>query len=102
VQRASAAEAVSAHFGAPLAGDRAHVLVNTIVWQYLPRTERDAVKGVMADAARRATKRCPVAWFSMEGDDVPDSAALHLSLWPGGERRLVGRADFHGRWVRWE
>jgi hypothetical protein len=101
VERSSAAEAVKAHFGAPLEDDRAHVLVNTIVWQYLPRAERDAIRGVMDAAARRATQRCPVAWFSMEADDDPDGAALHLSLWPGGERRLVGRADFHGRWVRW-
>jgi hypothetical protein len=101
VQRASAVDAVRAHFGAPLEPDRAHVLVNTIVWQYLPRAECDAITRLMDDAARRATTRCPVAWFSMEADDVPDSAALHLGMWPAGERRLVGRADFHGRWVRW-
>jgi hypothetical protein len=101
VRRASAAEAVKAHFGAPLEVDRAHVLVNTIVWQYLPRAERDEITRLMHEAARRATPRCPIAWFSMEADDAPDGAALHLSVWPGGERRLVGRADFHGRWVRW-
>jgi hypothetical protein len=37
----------------------------------------------------------------MEGDGVEPSAAVTLTLWPGGETRLLGRAGFHGAWVRW-
>ena len=28
-------------------------------------------------------------------------AALRLTLWPGGEERLIARVDFHGRWAEW-
>ncbi len=28
-------------------------------------------------------------------------AALSLRLWPGNETHNIGRADFHGRWIRW-
>ena len=28
-------------------------------------------------------------------------AALTLRLWPGDITLGLGRADFHGRWVRW-
>jgi len=101
VKRGTAAAAVAARFGSALPVNRVSVLVHTIVWQYLPEADRHSISEVMADAASRATDRSPVAWFSMEADDVQDGAGLHLVIWPGGERRLVGRADFHGRWVRW-
>ncbi len=29
-------------------------------------------------------------------------AAITLTLWPEGETRLLGRCDFHGRWVTWK
>ncbi len=32
---------------------------------------------------------------------LPDSAALGLHLWPDDVILDLGRADFHGRWVRW-
>jgi hypothetical protein len=101
VERARASEWVASRFSAPLRSDVVRVLVHTIVWQYLPETERDAITALMAEAGRTATDRARIAWFSMEADGVRDGAGLHLTLWPGGERSLVGRADFHGRWVRW-
>ena len=101
VERAAAAEWVEARFSLPLREGRAHVLAHTIVWQYLSPGEQDAISRVMQSAGERATERAPLAWFSMEADEARDGAGLHLTLWPGGHRALVGRADFHGRWVRW-
>lgn len=101
VERAAAAEWVAARFSLPLKEQRVQVLAHTVVWQYLSQNERDAVSTSMNDAGRRATERARVAWISMEADDVRDGAGLHLTLWPEGERTLIGRADFHGRWVRW-
>jgi len=75
-------------------------LVHTIMWQYLPREERDAIKATMRQAAASATERAPVAWLSMEATPQPSGAALSLTVWPGYPRRLIGYADFHGRWVR--
>ena len=37
----------------------------------------------------------------MEADGTRDGAALTLTLWPEGETHLLGRVDFHGRWLRW-
>lgn len=101
VERASGAEWLAARFELPLAAGRVHVLAHTIVWQYLPQSERDAISAVMNHVGAQATPLTPVAWISMEADEVRDGAALHLTVWPPGERALIARADFHGRWVRW-
>jgi hypothetical protein len=37
----------------------------------------------------------------MEADGQRDGAALALQLWPPGKKHQIGRADFHGRWIRW-
>jgi hypothetical protein len=37
----------------------------------------------------------------MEADGDMRSAAVSLTLWPGGESAALGRADFHGRWAEW-
>jgi hypothetical protein len=69
------------------------VVVHTIVWQYLPKAERDAIKATLE---RHACVR-----ISVEGDGNPESAAITLVHHPTGEREPLGRADYHGRWVRW-
>jgi hypothetical protein len=101
VERAAAEDWVEARFLRAPTPDRVHVLAHTVVWQYLSESEQNNITAIMNEAGRRATARAPVAWFSMEADGVGEGAGLHLSVWPGGERALVGRADFHGRWVRW-
>jgi hypothetical protein len=101
VERASASAWVRAHFSAPLRPGAVRVLGHTIVWQYLPRTERDAVRAAVEEAGARAVRDAQVAWFGMEADEVRDGAGLRLTLWPGGKAEPLGRADFHGRWVRW-
>ncbi|MEP4441965.1 MAG: DUF2332 family protein [Hyphomicrobiales bacterium] len=38
----------------------------------------------------------------MEQDEKENiSAGVRLRLWPEGSDEELGRADFHGRWVRW-
>lgn len=106
VQREPASTFVERHFSAPPEEGVVRVLVHSIVWQYLPKSERDAVRQALARAGERATERAPVAWFRMEADGKPTGsqnrgAALTLTLWPSGVEQEVGRGDFHGRWVRW-
>ncbi len=48
-----------------------------------------------------ATRETPLALLQMEADGDTRSAALTLTLWPGGESFALGRADFHGRWAEW-
>jgi hypothetical protein len=48
----------------------------------------------------------PLGWISTRAveeleEDRHDSYELEVALWPGGERRLLLRCDFHGNWLRW-
>lgn len=79
-----------------------HLIYHTIAWQYFP-PDRQAYGTAMIEAAgAKATESCPLAWLSLENDGAQDGAALILRLWPGDVNVRLGRADFHGRWVRWD
>lgn len=102
VERADAADWVERAFAGPGAAGRVRVLVHTIVWQYLPDEVQARIEAAMQATGAAATPDRPVAWLRVEPDGVPGSAGIRLTLWPGGETRLLGRADYHGRWTRWE
>lgn len=78
-----------------------HVVFHSIAWQYLPASSRAEGSRLIGQAGSRASREAPMAWLMMESDDKPEGAALTLQVWPGGEKQAIGRADFHGRWVRW-
>lgn len=78
-----------------------HVVYHSIVWQYLPADRREAGRRLLEAAGARATADAPLAHLQMEADERKDGAALLLQVWPGGRKEMIGRADFHGRWVRW-
>lgn len=104
LDHAPASTWIAARFVPPLQEGTVRVIAHSIVWQYLPASERAAVAAAVHEAGARATTRARVAWLSMEADQASgdgQGAALELTSWPGGERELLGRADFHGRWVRW-
>lgn len=101
VERADAAQWLERRLSAPAAPGRVRVLVHTIVWQYLPSETRGRLSRLIGAAGAAATPEAPFAWLRMEADGDPGSAAVALSLWPDGRERRLGRADFHGRWVRW-
>lgn len=78
-----------------------HVVYHTIAWQYFPKASQDEGEALIAEAGRNATKDAPLARLQMEADGQTPGAALSLQVWPSGEKYLIGRADFHGRWVEW-
>jgi hypothetical protein len=79
-----------------------HLIYHTIAWQYFDDAVADRGTRLIETTGARATENTPLAWFAMEADgDVP-GAALTLRLWPGNHRTIIGRADFHGRWVQWD
>lgn len=78
-----------------------HVIYHTIAWQYLPPALKAEGEALIAQAGSRATKAAPLARLQLEADGKPEGAAILLTLWPTGETREIGRADFHGRWVKW-
>jgi hypothetical protein len=79
---------------------RAHVVYHSIFWQYLAPDAQARARARLEAAGACATAAAPLAWLRMEGDGAEPGAAITLTLWPG-DTRLLGRADFHGAWVRW-
>lgn len=81
-----------------------HLIQNTVAWQYFPQAAQARGKDLIAAQGARATPDRPLGWMQMEtdGDTTGNvGAALTLRLWPGDLCLSLGRADFHGRWVRW-
>jgi hypothetical protein len=78
IEKADAGDWLARSLAVPQRPGVARVLFHTIVWQYLPAAVKERAETAIA------------------------GGALRLTLWPGGEERLLGRADYHGRWVEWE
>jgi hypothetical protein len=79
----------------------ARVVFHTIVLQYAPPQTRAAIKETLAAAGARASERAPLARFSIEHEKPDQPATVRLTLWPGGEERMIGQCDSHGTWVEW-
>jgi hypothetical protein len=92
VERAGAAGWTEARLAEPAPGV-ATVVFHSIVMQYLPAAERDRFE--------RALEAAPgtLAWLRMEpAGEVTD---VRLTLWPGGEDRLLANAGYHGDPLEW-
>ena len=66
-----------------------------------PETNEVRRSSVLINATMVLT-RAPLAHLALEADTSDDGAPLTLQTWPGGTVTHLGRADFHGRWVRWQ
>jgi hypothetical protein len=109
LERLRAALAIAAELDAPVERGRAaswtearlaeadpgvvSVVFHSIVMQYLPAAERERFER----ALRAATG--PLAWLRME--PAGGLTDVRLTLWPGGEERLLARAGYHGDPVEW-
>ena len=58
-----------------------------------------------AHAARvgtAATDRSPFAWLRFEADpNYGERASLRLTLWPGGQERVLALGDTHAEKLHW-
>ncbi|WP_250957798.1 DUF2332 family protein [Rhizobium sp. CG5] len=100
VERADAIDWLKRRLAVPHPGT-IHVIYHSIAWQYFPDALKAEGNALIASAGEKATPDAPLARLQMEADGKPDGAALTLQIWPTGERHDIGRADFHGRWVKW-
>ncbi len=90
------ARLASAHPG------KTHFIYHTVAWQYFPKETQAYCQAMIEPAGQAATSDAPLAWFGMEADGaLGKGAALTLRLWPGDISLDLGRADFHGRWIKW-
>jgi hypothetical protein len=98
VERSGAADFLERRLADPVAGV-CTVVFHSIVMQYVDAAERERVASVLAEAGARATESAPLARLMLEpGGDLAD---LRLTVWPGGEERLLAQAGYHGEPVRW-
>jgi hypothetical protein len=86
---------------ADLPEGRTTVLYHSFVWQYLPKATQDRVTAALEAAGARLRPGAGLAHLAFESLHSPDAPALTLTLWPGGERRVLAEAHPHGQWVRW-
>jgi hypothetical protein len=100
VEKAEAGDWLTGRLAEPRPG-RVHVVLHSIVWQYLPDATRARIETLLGGAGARASDEAPLAWLRMEPDGASPGAALTLTLWPDGRTQRLGRVDFHGRWVTW-
>lgn len=93
IDRAGAADWTEARLAEP-ASDVTTVVFHSIVMQYLPDDERERFERALENASG------PLAWLRMEPGDE-SLTEIRLTLWPGGEDRLLARAGYHGDPVDW-
>jgi hypothetical protein len=98
IEKADAGTWTERQLAHPVEG-RATVVFHSLVMMYLSDDSRERMIAAIEEAGRRATATAPVAWLRMElGGDEAD---VRLTLWPGGEDRLIAKAGYQGQAVRW-
>ena len=99
VERADAGEWAAAQ-ARPSKGT-ATVLFHSIVRQYLSEPACVRLDHAIAHASGLATAEQPFAWLRMEVT-LQGVYEVRLTLWPGGEERLLAVAHPHGAEVAWK
>lgn len=89
-----------------LAGPRPGMLTvvfHSVVWQYVPASERAHGQQVLAEAAARATARAPLALLVYESRRAGGRFRfdLLLRLWPSGVTVCLGHGGGHGTPFTW-
>lgn len=81
----------------------ATVVMNTIAFQYFPPESQARIVARMDALGSAATADAPLAWlrFELKGAETGSVPALRLTMWPGGEDRLLATAHPHGASVTW-
>lgn len=85
---------------APRAG-AATVLYHSVFWSYVPPERQAELEALIRGIGARATAEAPFAWLRMEPPGATVLCDVTLTLWPGGEDRLIAQAGAHAADVRW-
>lgn len=100
VEPADAADWLERRLSEPQPG-HVHLVYHSIIWTYLPPATQARIEAMLRAAGTRAQAENPLAWLRLEGGDAENGAEITLTLWPGGEAQILGRASHHGTWVSW-
>jgi hypothetical protein len=98
VERAEAGDWMLERVSRPSSG-AATVVYHSLLMQYLDDGQRKRFEAALAAGAATASTTAPFAWLRME--PVPGTFEVRLTLWPGGEDRLLATAAAHGAGVHW-
>jgi hypothetical protein len=79
----------------------ATVVFHSVVSEYLPARVRERFFAALRDAGARATAERPLAWVRLEPISSLRHHGLELTMWPGGETRVLARCGAHGTNVEW-
>lgn len=79
----------------------ATVLFHSVVWQYIPAESQAALATLIGEIGAAATAAAPFAWLRMESPGAIARMDIQLTLWPGGETRLLGHSHPHGADIEW-
>ena len=85
-----------------LPADTCTVIYSTVAWQYLPQEAQAAGEKLIfarGESLRGSDKA--LAWLRFEADGNSPGGGIRLQMWPNKLDCLLGRADFHARWVDW-
>ena len=76
---------------------------HSIAMQYFPDSAKARIQRHLARMGAQATAAAPLAWLRLEQENpgAGEPPTLRLTLWPGGEDRLLARAHPHGQIVSW-
>ena len=104
IDRADAADWVEARLAEPQPEGTARVLMHSVTWQYLPAETQARITAAMERAGAAASEDRPLAWVTMEPDRDLSAHRIGVRMWPaddrwGTERRTIGAAHAHARWV---
>lgn len=78
-------------------------LYHSVFWQYMPAESQAALTRTLQALGARATRDAPFAWLRMEPS--PENLTImevRLTLWPGGETRILAEVHPHGASVAWK
>jgi hypothetical protein len=82
------------------------LLWHSVMWQYLPRSDQQAVTERVEELGSQATADKPFVHLFLEPTrrraGSPHEFLVVATSWPGGERRTLGDAHAHGIPVTWE
>ena len=98
LRRCSAAELVR---DISLVAGTVTVVWHSVMWQYVGADERAEVLAGMASLGSAAFAEAPFAHLRFEPGASLGALEVRLTLWPGGEDRLLGTAPPHGIPTRW-
>ncbi len=78
------------------------VIYHSLFWQYLPPNVQTRLRLYIETAGFKAKSEAPVAWLTMEMPNMRSPTELTLTLWPGGQKRVLATVHPHGESVHWK